>query len=329
MSDILVKVEQLTKHFPLTKGFWESFVNRGKTKYVRAVDDVNFEIRKHDIFSLVGETGSGKSTIAKLMLKLIRPTGGKVLLEGRDIFGMNRKEEKKFRREVQMVFQDPFASLNPRRKIFDIVATSMKAQKWGSKSDRKEKVADLLNKVGLTPPEDVMERYPHEFSGGQRQRIGIARALASTPKFIVADEPVSSLDVSIQAQILNLLRDLKKEFEITFFLIAHDLAVVKHMSNTVAIMYLGRLCELASTEELFKSPLHPYTQALIATVPVPNPDFKRDENEIYIGGEMPSPINVPSGCRFNTRCPYVRKTCSKEEPKMLEVSKGHFVACHH
>ena len=326
MNEVLLKVENLTKWFPLTKGLFDVALSRGKIRNVRAVDDVSFEVRRHEVFGLVGETGSGKSTIAKLILRLMEPTGGKIFFDNRDIFDMNKEEEKAFRREVQMIFQDPFASLNPRKKIFEIVSTPMKVHKWGTPTERKEKVAELLNTVGLTPPQDMMERYPHELSGGQRQRVGIARALVFTPKLIVADEPVSALDVSIQAQVLNLLNDVKRELGTTYLLVAHDLAVIRHMSDTIAILYLGELCELSSKEDLFKSPHHPYTKALLACVPVPDPDFRREK--MAIEGELPSPIDVPTGCRFNTRCPFAKKACYKEQPNMTEVSKGHFVACY-
>lgn len=326
MSDVLVEVENLVKHFTLTKGFWDSLISRQDIKYIRAVDNVSFKIHENEVFSLAGETGSGKSTIARLILDVMKPTSGKIFYDGHNIYNMKKEEKMKFRQNVQMIFQDPFISLNPRKKIFDIISASMKAQKLGSRSERIEIVTDLLNKVSLTPPEDVMKRYPHEFSGGQRQRIVIARALATNPKFIVADEPVASLDASIKAQTLNLMMNLKKDFGITYFLITHDLSVIRHVSDTVAILYLGIICELSSKDELFKSPLHPYTKALISCVPVPDPEFKR--KKIAVTGEMPSPINIPSGCRFNPRCPFAKKICRNEIPELIEINKDHFVACH-
>lgn len=325
MSDAIVEVHHLVKHFAIAKGISE-FIWGPAERYVHALDDISFRIRNREVFSLVGETGSGKTTAARLILKLMKPTSGKIFFDGKDIWNMSGHEEKIFRKDLQMIFQDPYASLNPRKRIYDIVSTSMRAQRWGTESERREIVSQVLEKVGLSPPEEVMDRYPHEFSGGQRQRIGIARALALKPKFVVADEPVSSLDVSIQAQILNLMINVKREFGITCLLISHDLAVVRHMSDTVGMLYAGMMCELAACRDLFEAPLHPYTRALIASVPVPDPDFEREE--VKIGGEVPSPINIPQGCRFWPRCPSAKERCRLEIPKMIEAKKEHFVACH-
>jgi oligopeptide transport system ATP-binding protein len=309
----LVRVRGLVKHFPV----------EGGDDVVRAVDGVTFEIFRGETLGLVGESGCGKSTAGRCLLRLIEPTRGEIEFEGRDVRAMSGGELRRLRREMQVIFQDPYASLNPRMKVRDIVAEPLTIHRIGVRSERRERVAELLRKVGLDP--DYMSRYPHEFSGGQRQRIGIARALALNPKLIVADEPVSALDVSVQAQVVNLLEDLQKEFRLTYLFISHGLAVVEHISDRVAVMYLGRIVEVATAEELYANPLHPYTRALLSAIPVPDPTRKRDR--VILKGDVPTPINPPAGCRFHTRCPEAIPECSQIDPDLREVAPGHTVAC--
>jgi oligopeptide/dipeptide ABC transporter ATP-binding protein len=312
-GETLVSVRDLVKHFPI----------EGSDDVVRAVDGVTFQIFAGDTLGLVGESGCGKSTVGRCLLRLIEPTAGHVNFQGRDILALDRKELRQIRREMQIIFQDPYASLNPRMKIGDIVAEPLVIHNEGTKNDRRERVAQLLRRVGLDP--DYMNRYAHEFSGGQRQRIGVARTLALNPKLIVADEPVSALDVSVQAQVVNLLQELQQEFRLTYLFISHGLAVVEHISTRVAVMYLGRIVEIAPADELYAQPLHPYTQALLSAIPIPDPRQKR--NRIILQGDVPTPINPPSGCRFRTRCPIAIEDCAHIDPELREVSPGHAVAC--
>ena len=311
--ETLVSVRGLVKHFPV----------EGSKDVVRAVDGVSFEILAGETLGLVGESGCGKSTVGRCLLRLIEPTAGHIYFEGRDIIALNKKELREIRREMQIIFQDPYASLNPRMKIGDIVGEPLVIHNQRTKSERRDRVAALLRRVGLDP--DYMNRYAHEFSGGQRQRIGVARSLALNPKLIVADEPVSALDVSVQAQVVNLLQELQEEFELTYLFISHGLAVVEHISTRVAVMYLGRIVEIASAEELYAQPLHPYTQALLSAIPIPDPTQKR--KRIVLQGDVPTPINPPSGCRFRTRCPLAIEECARIDPELREVSPGHHVAC--
>ena len=309
----LVSVRGLVKHFPV----------EGSDDVVRAVDGVSFEILAGETLGLVGESGCGKSTVGRCLLRLIEPTSGHIYFEGADVLALSKKALREIRREMQIIFQDPYASLNPRMKIGDIVAEPLVIHKQGTKSERRDRVAALLGRVGLDP--DYMNRYAHEFSGGQRQRIGVARSLALNPKLIVADEPVSALDVSVQAQVVNLLQELQEEFGLTYLFISHGLAVVEHISTRVAVMYLGRIVEIASAEELYAQPLHPYTQALLSAIPIPDPKQKR--KRIILEGDVPTPINPPSGCRFRTRCPIAIEDCAHIDPELREVTPGHHVAC--
>ncbi len=309
----LVDVRGLVKHFPV----------EGSDDVVRAVDGVSFEILRGETLGLVGESGCGKSTVGRCLLRLIEPTKGEVLFEGRNMLEMGKRELRELRREMQIVFQDPYASLNPRMKVRDIVGEPLVIHNVGTKRERRERVAGLLRRVGLDPA--FMDRFPHEFSGGQRQRIGVARTLALEPKLIVADEPVSALDVSVQAQVVNLLQDLQKEFGLTYLFISHGLAVVEHISTRVAVMYLGRIVEVAPAAELYEHPLHPYTQALLSAIPIPDPKEKR--KRIILQGDVPTPINPPSGCRFRTRCPIAIPDCAHIDPDLREVTRGHTVAC--
>ena len=317
----LVRVTGLVKHFPVTSGV----VFRRQLAEVHAVDDVSFTIRKGETLGLVGESGSGKSTTARLVLRLIEPTAGKVELEGEDITAASGQKLRRARQEMQMIFQDPYASLDPRMTVRDIVGEPLVI--WGRwRNGGPAQVAELLERVGLNP--DHANRFPHEFSGGQRQRIGIARALALRPKLIVCDEPVSALDVSVRAQILNLLASLQREFDLTYLFISHDLSVVRQVADRVAVMYLGKLVEIAKRDELYSRPLHPYTQALVSAVPIPDPVLERQRKRIVLGGEIPSPTDPPSGCRFRTRCVKAQDICAEQEPELSERGLGHPSACH-
>lgn len=309
----LVNVRHLVKHFPV----------EGSDDVVRAVDDVSFEILRGETLGLVGESGCGKSTVGRCLLRLIEPTAGEIDFDGRNVRTLNRGDLRELRREMQIVFQDPYASLNPRMRVGDIVGEPLVIHNIGTKNDRYERVGELLRRVGLDP--DYRKRYPHEFSGGQRQRIGVARTLALNPKLIVADEPVSALDVSVQAQVVNLLQELQQEFGLTYLFISHGLAVVEHISTRVAVMYLGRIVEVAPAAELYLRPLHPYTQALLSAIPVPDPKRKRER--IVLQGDVPTPINPPSGCRFRTRCPIAIDECARIDPELRELAPGHRVAC--
>ncbi|HEY8227065.1 MAG TPA: dipeptide ABC transporter ATP-binding protein [Pyrinomonadaceae bacterium] len=310
---ILVSVRDLVKHFPV----------EGSEDVVRAVDGVSFDIFAGETLGLVGESGCGKSTVGRCLLRLIEPTSGSITFDGVDLQSLGKKELRAVRRQMQIIFQDPYASLNPRMKIGDIVAEPLVIHNEGTKNDRRERVAGLLRRVGLDP--DYMNRYAHEFSGGQRQRIGVARTLALNPKLIVADEPVSALDVSVQAQVVNLLQELQEEFKLTYLFISHGLAVVEHISTRVAVMYLGRIVEIAQATDLYAQPLHPYTQALLSAIPIPDPKQKR--SRIVLQGDVPTPINPPSGCRFRTRCPIAIEDCARIDPELREVADRHYVAC--
>jgi oligopeptide/dipeptide ABC transporter ATP-binding protein len=314
----LIQVDGLVKHFPLRTGLFQRAKN-----WVQAVDHVSFTIREGETLGLVGESGCGKTTVGRTMLRLVEPTAGKVLFDGRDIFQISERELKDIRREMQIVFQDPYASLDPRVPIGELIMEGLNIHGIGTRQERFEVMLDVLHKVGLEPYH--ARRYPHEFSGGQRQRIGIARALTLLPKFIVCDEPVSALDVSIQSQILNILKELQAEYSLTYLFIAHNLSVVEHISDRVAVMYLGKIVEMTSRDELFRNPLHPYTQALISAIPIPDPHLKRQRT--ILKGDVPSPLNPPTGCRFHTRCPIAVGQCSQEEPAFQEVQSDHWVAC--
>lgn len=314
----LVKVQNLVKYFPVRGGIFKHII-----AWVQAVDDVSFTIREGETLGLVGESGCGKSTVGNCILRLLEPTSGRVELNGKNIYEFNSKELKAMRRNMQVVFQDPYSSLNPRKPIGDSILAGLKIHKVGNGREQVEIMQGMLQKVGLDPY--YAQRYPHEFSGGQRQRIGIARALVLHPSFIVCDEPVSALDVSIQSQVLNLLRDLQDEFNLTYLFIAHNLSVVEHISDRVAVMYLGKIVEMAPRKELFNNPLHMYTQALISAIPIPDPTIERER--MLLEGEVPSPLNPPAGCRFHPRCPVAIDACSLEEPPFMEVNPDHWVAC--
>ena len=324
MKETVVKVEDLKKLFPVTTGFFTTIFSR-KQLFLRAVDGVSFEIRRGEVFGLAGESGSGKTTTGRLILKLTEPSGGKIYFEGKDITAFSEKELKRIRRKMQIIFQDPYESLNPRMTIRNIVAEPLDVQGLGSESE--DRVRKVLEDVELIPAEEFLHRFPHELSGGQRQRVAVARALVLDPRFIVADEPVSMLDVSIRAEVLNLMLDLVKKFNLSLLYITHDLALARHMCDRIAIMYLGKIMEIASAEKVVYEPLHPYTKALILAVPVPDPTS--DRSQLVIKGEIPSPVNPPAGCRFHTRCPVIiGEICRTKEPPLIEVGDDHYVACH-
>ncbi|BEP28047.1 ABC transporter ATP-binding protein [Helicovermis profundi] len=316
----ILEVKDLKKYFPIKKG---GFFSK-KIDYVKAVEDVSFTLNKGETLGVVGESGCGKSTTGRCILQLIKPTGGEVLFEGKNLVDLTKKELRNMRRDMQIIFQDPYASLNPRLTVGDTIMEPMKNFGIGTEKERIAKMEELLDTVGLSPYH--AKRYPHEFSGGQRQRVGIARALSTNPKLVICDEPVSALDVSIQAQTINLLKDLQEKYNLTMVFIAHDLSVVKHISDRVAVMYLGSIVEISEYKDLYKNPTHPYTKALLSAIPVPNP--KANKNRIILKGDIPSPTNPPKGCKFNTRCTYATDICRKEKPILREVSSEHKVACH-
>jgi oligopeptide transport system ATP-binding protein len=322
VADKLLEVRGLKKYFPITSGI---ILQRVKA-YVKAVDGLDFFVRKGETLGLVGESGCGKSTTGRSILQLYRPTAGEVIFQGKDLCKLQGEELRKMRRNMQMIFQDPYASLNPRMTVGDIIGEPLEVHNIAKGKEKKERVQELLQIVGLNPY--FVNRYPHEFSGGQRQRIGVARALAVNPDFIVCDEPISALDVSIQAQIINLLEELQAQFHLTYLFIAHDLSVVRHISDRVAVMYLGKIVELTDRDSLYKNPLHPYTKALLSAVPIPDPIVEEKRERIILTGDVPSPVNPPSGCRFHTRCPIAIERCKHEDPEFRDVGDLHFVACH-
>jgi len=321
-DQVLVEVKNLKKYFPVTRGI----IFQRHVGDIKAVDGISFDIRQGETLGLVGESGCGKSTTGRTILQLYRPTGGKVYFEGEDLTALKGNVLRRMRQRMQMIFQDPYASLNPRMTVGSIVGEPLEVHGVARGVEKRERVQELLQLVGLNPY--FVNRYPHEFSGGQRQRIGVARALALNPSFIVCDEPISSLDVSIQAQVVNLLEDLQEQFGLTYLFIAHDLSMVRHISDRVAVMYLGKIVELTDRDSLYENPLHPYTQALLSAVPIPDPVVEETRQRIILEGDVPSPANPPRGCNFNTRCPVAMDICHQEEPEFKEVEDGHWVACY-
>jgi len=316
----LVEIKALRMWFPIFRGILQKHVAD-----VKAVDTINFHVFRGETLGLVGESGCGKSTTGRAILQLYRPTGGEVLFEGKDLVKLKDNELRPMRRQMQMIFQDPYASLNPRMTVGSIISEPLEVHNIGTKAERVERVRELLRVVGLNPY--FINRYPHEFSGGQRQRIGVARALAVNPSFIVCDEPISALDVSIQAQIINLLEDLQEQFNLTYLFIAHDLSVVRHISDRIAVMYLGKIREMCDRDELYRNPMHPYSQALLSAVPIPDPVVEEKRQRIILEGDVPSPVNPPKGCHFSTRCPKVMDVCRENEPEFRDYGEEHFVAC--
>ncbi|MDQ0254759.1 peptide/nickel transport system ATP-binding protein [Evansella vedderi] len=318
----LLEIKGLKKYFDLSSGLF----NKEK-KFLKAVDGISLEVYPGETLGIVGESGCGKSTTGNVILRLLEATEGQIIFDGKDLSKLSKKEMREKRKDIQMIFQDPFSSLNPRMKVFDIIAEPLRSHKVAAGKELKNRVYELMEVVGIS--KSFANRYPHEFSGGQRQRIGIARALALKPKLIVCDEPVSALDVSIQSQILNLLSKLQKEFQLTYIFIAHGLPAIKHISDRVAVMYLGKIVELATKDQLFDSPMHPYTEGLLSSVPVPDPQIRDSKERIILEGDLPSPANPPLGCRFHTRCAYADDKCKTEEPQLVEERDGHFVMCHY
>jgi peptide/nickel transport system ATP-binding protein len=320
----ILRVEHLQKYFPVEKSFLEKMLTRTK-HFVRAVDDVSFTVRRGEIFTLAGESGCGKTTTGKLVLRLASPTGGKIFFDGTDITALKGEALRTLRRKMQMIFQDPYASFNPRMKIGGAVGHPLEVHGLAQGAEKRKRVLEILERVGLSPAEKFVELFPHQMSGGQRQRAAMARSLILQPEFIVADEPVSMIDVSLRTAIIDLMLDLRRDFGLTYLFITHDLAVAKYISDRIAIMYLGKIVELGDKDALFAHPMHPYTKALLAAIPVPNPERKRKATELI--GDVPSAVNIPSGCRFHTRCRYAEKACSEREPKLVEVAPDHFAAC--
>jgi len=321
----IVRVENLKKYFPVQKSFLEQLFTR-KMSYVKAVDDVTFSIKKREIFTLAGESGCGKTTTGRLIVRLLKPTSGKIYFKGPDITKLEGEKLRLLKRKMQIIFQDPYASLNPRMKLGDAVGHPLEIHGLAKGEEKKKRVLDVLDKVGLTPPEQFINLYPHQLSGGQRQRAALARSIILNPDFIVADEPVSMIDVSLRTTIIDLMLNFRKELGLTYLFITHDLAVAKYISDRIAIMYLGKIIEMGNKERLFLNPMHPYTQALLSAIPVPDPERKRIT--IELGGEVPSAINIPPGCRFHPRCPNKKDECAIKEPQLIEIEKDHFVACH-
>jgi peptide/nickel transport system ATP-binding protein len=323
-KDEILRVEHLTKYFPVEKSFLEKALTRCK-HFVKAVDDVSFSIKRGEIFTLAGESGCGKTTTGKIVVRLISPTSGKIFFDNVEITNLKNEDLRMLKRKMQIIFQDPYASFNPRMKIGDAVGHPLAIHELAEGDEKKRRVAELFERVGLTPAEKFVDLYPHQMSGGQRQRAAMARSLILQPEFIVADEPVSMIDVSLRTAIVDLMLGLRKDFGLTYLFITHDLAIAKYISDRIGIMYLGRIVELGDMETIFSAPIHPYTQALLAAIPVPDPDRKRVATELI--GDVPSAIDIPSGCRFHTRCRYATEDCKKEEPPLIEVSPGHYAAC--
>lgn len=321
-NEYLLEVKGLKKYFNISKGWL-----KGEKQYLRAVDGIDFKVRHGETLGIVGESGCGKSTTANLLVRLLKPTAGEIIFDGKNLLKLSSEEMRKMRADIQMVFQDPFSSLNPRMRVFDIVAEPLLVHGRSRGKELEQEVYELLDVVGLS--RSYARRFPHEFSGGQRQRIGIARALALKPKLIICDEPVSALDVSIQAQILNLLNSLQNEFNLTYIFIAHGLPAVKHVSDHIAVMYLGKIVEIAPKEKLFQHSMHPYTEGLLAAIPISSPFQREDKKRIVLSGDIPNPANPPSGCRFHTRCSYCNEKCRNDVPELIETEPDHFVACHY